>query len=129
MIKTSRLDQAVKKIIEFNRPRNWLNLAPVDCAKSIVIEGAELLEHFQWDETTRFRKEEEKLKNWEEIQLEVADVFWYLISFCEGSGIDLATCVEKKLPLNAKKFPVEKFTKQNNRKFYKETKKASRQLK
>jgi hypothetical protein len=32
--------------------RGWNHLRPGDIAKSIMIEGAELLEHFQWHNPT-----------------------------------------------------------------------------
>lgn len=39
------LEQEIK---EYLIERNWYNLEPADLAKSIMIEGAELLELFQW---------------------------------------------------------------------------------
>ena len=35
-------------ILQYLQERGWDNLKPVDIAKSIMIEGAELLEVFQW---------------------------------------------------------------------------------
>ena len=38
----------LKKMVgKFMSERNWLDQPPADVAKSIVIEAAELLEHFQ----------------------------------------------------------------------------------
>lgn len=44
---SERLGKNIQAIVAFNRARGW-NPTPVDSAKSIVIEGAELLEHFQF---------------------------------------------------------------------------------
>ncbi len=37
-----------KRIYKFLKVRGWDNLRPSDLAESIIIEGAELLELFQW---------------------------------------------------------------------------------
>jgi len=37
------------KIRNFLKERTWDDLRPSDLAKSIIIEGAELLELFQWE--------------------------------------------------------------------------------
>ncbi|MEI8253482.1 MAG: hypothetical protein WCG25_07250 [bacterium] len=44
-----------EKLNKFNEDRNWINLDPEDLAKSIVLESAELLEHFQRDNTLKKR--------------------------------------------------------------------------
>jgi hypothetical protein len=44
-----------KKIDKFDSDRKWIGLDPSDLAKSIMIEGAELLEHFQWDNSLKNR--------------------------------------------------------------------------
>ena len=44
------MQNLIKKISRFNDVRGW-NPLPSDIAKSIVIEAAELLEKFQWDES------------------------------------------------------------------------------
>jgi len=37
-----------KRVFKHLKDRHWDNLRPADVAKSIIIEGAELLELFQW---------------------------------------------------------------------------------
>ena len=45
------MKKAMKAIDEFNKERDWDQFhTPVNLAKSIVIEGAELLECFQWND-------------------------------------------------------------------------------
>jgi len=41
------MNNSEKKILAFLKAREWDNLRPSDLAKSIIIEGAELLELFQ----------------------------------------------------------------------------------
>ncbi len=119
------LKTLINKILAFNRARGWTPL-PVDIAKSITIESAELLEHFQWDETNSHKQgivPKDKVK----IGEEVADVFWYLIAFCYATGINLEAAIHDKLLKNEKKFPVEMFKGQHNDQFYKEQKRKYRQ--
>ncbi len=114
-----------QKIIEFNRARGWRSV-PEDSAKSILIEGAELLEHYQWD-TTDLGEDFVNDKNMEEIAAEVADILWYAITFCHEAEIDINEAIEKKLAHNEQKYPVEKFNGTHNEDFYRQQKKKYRQ--
>jgi NTP pyrophosphatase (non-canonical NTP hydrolase) len=118
-------DYMYKSVIRFNKARGW-DPVPGDSAKSIVIEGSELLEHFQWD-ASDLGADFPKDKNWEEIGLEVADILWYLITFCEKAGVDLLLSLQKKLEKNEVKYPVEKFNGRHNEQFYREQKRKYRQ--
>jgi NTP pyrophosphatase (non-canonical NTP hydrolase) len=115
------LEDLIKKIIRAKKERGWYPVA-ADCAKSIVIEAAELLEHFQWDRTD----ENKHPKDWKEIELEVADIFWYLVAFCQDTKIDLAECVQKKLRHVDKKYPANMFNGKHNEKFYRKQKRKYR---
>ncbi|MBD3362235.1 nucleotide pyrophosphohydrolase [Candidatus Dojkabacteria bacterium] len=108
----------INQIIEFNDKRGW-DPEPVDSAKSIVIESAELLEHFQWDATDQ-RKDEKK--DWTDIELEVADVFWYLLTFCHKTNIDPLGAIQNKIKYNEEKYPEDHFNGKHNQKFYKQRK-------
>lgn len=119
------LDEQTKKIQHFNKQRGWHPEAS-DIAKSIVLEAAELLEHFQWDETLK-RKGLPTQKNIEEVRDEVADVFWYLISFCDAMGIDLAQAVKRKYQKNDIKYPVKEVTGELGEAFYWQQKKKYRE--
>lgn len=125
MTKKQTYEELFNKIVVYNDIRGWKQ-KPSDLAKSIMIEGAELLEHFQWDETSSKSAAD---KNWEEIGFEVADVMWYLVMFCDRAGINLQEVLEKKYQKNELKFPAEKFAKGGNVKFYKDQKKMYREAK
>lgn len=120
----SKLDFLIKKITRFNKARGW-DPKQVDLAKSIVVEASELLEHYQWDESEKgiggIRS-----KNQEEIGEEVADVFWYVATFCKAANIDLSEVVKDKIAKNEKKFPEDKFKGKHNDKFYKDQKRKYR---
>ncbi len=95
-----------ERLDEFDAERKWLDLDPEDLAKSIVLEGAELLEHFQWDNTLRNRKDIIPHKDREAIKSEVADILVYLLKFCREMKIDLVPAVLEKLEKLEKKYPV-----------------------
>ena len=93
-----------KKVYKHLKARNWHQLRPSDVAKSIMIEGAELLELFQWEnlpleEIKRDKKKVEQIKN------ELADVLIYAIEMAVLLGIDPEKIVRKKLVVVAKKYP------------------------
>lgn len=123
----SDFQQVVDAVNSFNKTRGWDPLSS-DIAKSIVIEAAELLEHFQWDETDREHKGSlVPPKNKEELGEEVADVFLYIITFCEREEIDLLGVLKDKLKKNEKKYPSEQFRGKHNQEFYTSQKRKYRE--
>jgi NTP pyrophosphatase (non-canonical NTP hydrolase) len=60
-------------------------------AASIAIEAAEILEHFQWNETPT---------DTAELAGELADVALYLLQLASMSGIDLEQAILDKLAHN-----------------------------
>jgi NTP pyrophosphatase (non-canonical NTP hydrolase) len=123
-MKKESLDGITKKVLSFNKKRGWKPVAG-DLAKSVVIEAAELLEKFQWDETNKSKKDK-LLKNLEEVGEEAADVFIYLVEFCNEIGINLNQAIEDKLRKNNIKYPATEFKGKHNNKFYMEQKKKYR---
>ncbi|MDQ3075701.1 MAG: nucleotide pyrophosphohydrolase [bacterium] len=93
-----------KKIYKHLKDRNWDNLRPVDLAKSIMIEGAELLELFQWENLSLedVKKNKEKM---EEIKGELADVLVYAIEMSVLLNLDTKKIIHKKLTHVQKKYP------------------------
>lgn len=87
----------INKIQNFNHMRGWDQVKPGNIAKSIIIESAELLEHFQW---------EDRELDVQKVGSEAADVFMYLVSFCHSLKLDLNKIVSEKLIHNAKKYPI-----------------------
>lgn len=100
--------QLQKEIKKYLKERRWDKLAPADLAKSIMIEGAELLEHFQWSNPTpeEIKKDKEKFL---EIQSEVADVFIYCLDMADRLGFDIEKAVSLKLAKVKAKYPAKLF--------------------
>ena len=93
-----------KKIYKHLKARKWNNLRPVDLAKSIMIEGAELLEIFQWENLSleEIKNDKEKV---EEIKKELADVMIYGLEMSVLLGLDTEKIIRKKLAHVVKKYP------------------------
>ena len=94
-----KYEQLLEKIRRFNEERDWDQFhSPENLAKSVVIEAAELLECFQWND------EYDK----EALGEEMADVFTYLIDLADRIGVDLLDITDRKMDKNALKYPIEK---------------------
>lgn len=118
-------EELVQKLHVFREERGWLGLAPVDLAKSIVLEAAELLEHYQWDDTDIKRHGSTTNKDKHEVASEVADIFIYILEFCQENDIDLLEVVKQKIEHNSKKYPA-KDMKNGGYEAYENAKKAYR---
>ncbi len=64
---------------------------PRNLAISLTLEAAEVLEHFQWQETVEDR---------EALSSELADVALYLLQLAQINEIDLEAAILKKLHAN-----------------------------
>lgn len=85
-------------LISFQRERDWKRFhTPENLAKSISIEAAELLEHFQW------QKEYDE----GEVADELADVLIYCLYMADAMGFDLKEIIYNKIAKNALKYPVD----------------------
>lgn len=96
------------KIREHLLERGWDTLRPSDIAKSIMIEGAELLELFQWDNQSpaEVKADEKKM---ELIKKELADVMIYCFDMASVLDIDMEEITDAKLAKVKEKYPVELF--------------------
>jgi NTP pyrophosphatase (non-canonical NTP hydrolase) len=103
------MDDLVKAVLAFRDEREWKPFHnPKDLAISIMLEAAELLEHFQWKsagEVETFLTDEEKRRQLGE---EMADVLILLVSLADAVGLDLLEAARAKLRMNAAKYPVER---------------------
>ncbi len=97
-----------KKVIAFRDARDWKQFHnQKDMALSLVLEAAEVLEHFQW-KTTRADIEKYAKAHKREIGEELADVLYWVLAMSHDLGIDLKEAFEKKMEKNAKKYPIKK---------------------
>jgi len=98
------LSELQETLREFVKQRNWEKFHdPKNLAMAIIVESAELVEIFQW-----LTIEESKTLNNEMIENvkdEVADIFIYLVRFCDVLGIDLVDSAFDKVKKNELKYP------------------------
>ena len=91
----------------FARERDWEQFhSPKNLAMALIVEAAELLEHFQW--LTPEQSESLAADKRREIELEMADIFIYLMRMCERLDVDLLDVVEDKIKMNEEKYPADK---------------------
>jgi dCTP diphosphatase len=95
------------RLAKFAAQRDWDQFHnPKNLAMALAGEAGELLEHFQWltfEQASNLSKQTRG-----EVALECADVLLFLLRLCDKLDIDLIKATEKKLALNARKYPVEK---------------------
>jgi NTP pyrophosphatase (non-canonical NTP hydrolase) len=101
------LDDLIKRILAFRDAREWKQFHnPKDLSLSLVLEAAEVMEHFQW------KNEKEMLEhlktNKEEIGDEMADTLYWLLLMGQDFDIDILSALDRKLKKIEAKYPVEK---------------------
>jgi NTP pyrophosphatase (non-canonical NTP hydrolase) len=96
-----------QKIDGFVNERDWAQFhSPKNLAMAMIVEAAELVEHFQWD--TIQQSYDLSAEKRQEVAHELADTFVYLLRLSEVTGIDLIKAANDKIALNAIKYPVDK---------------------
>ena len=94
---TTAHEQTFAQLREFVAERDWARFhTPANLAKSISIESAELLEHFQWSEDGA---------DMAEVQDELADVLTYAFMFADRMGWDVDEIIQAKLEKTKVKHP------------------------
>lgn len=108
------IEDVTKKLLAFRKARDWNQFHnPKDIALSLVLEAAEVLEHFQWknkEEVEKYAKEHK-----EDIGEELADVFNWVLLLSHDLGIDIAVAAKKKIKKNEKKYPIAKAKGRHNK--------------
>jgi NTP pyrophosphatase (non-canonical NTP hydrolase) len=96
-----------RRLDQFVEERDWNQFhTPKNLAMAMMVEAAELLEHFQWltpEESCNLSAETRM-----EVELEIADVLLFLLRLCDKLGIDPMQAAQRKLELNAVKYPIAK---------------------
>ncbi len=103
---SKKLETIKLRLREFAKERDWDQFhSPKNFSMALIVECAELVEHFQWltDEQSK-RLPDETL---DEVSLEMADIMIYLIRLADKLDVDLIESVNRKIELNAIKYPVE----------------------
>ena len=93
------MEELMDEIIKFQKERDWKQFhTPENLAKSISIEAAELLEHFQWG----------KEYDIGDVSEELADVLIYCFYMADSLDLDISEIMLNKMEKNAIKYPVDR---------------------
>ena len=107
MIDNQQLATALRT---FAAERDWDQFhTPKNLATSLSVEAVELLELFQWSRGQKGWDEIADLSVRTKVEDELADILLYVIRFADKAGIDLQAIAERKIALNAAKYPPERF--------------------
>lgn len=100
------LAELKQKLQAFVDARDWAQYhSPKNLAMAMIVEAAELVEHFQWD--TESESHVLSAEKREQVGHELADTFVYLLRISQVLDIDLIKAANDKIELNAKKYPAE----------------------
>ena len=101
------LDALRARVNNFVTERDWAQFhSPKNLAMAMIVEAGEVVEHFQWMTEQESRQLDAQTK--EQIGQELSDTLVYLLRIAEVCGIDLIEAANKKIDLNAQKYPVDK---------------------
>jgi len=101
------LNEIRDELRRFAAERDWEQFhSPKNLVMALMVETAELAEHFQW------RTEEESERLAEETLVatreELADVLFYLVRLADRLGVDLPAAAADKLIKNAQRYPADR---------------------
>lgn len=98
------LGDLAQRLRAFAAERDWEPFhTPKNLASALIVEAAELLEHFQWlggEQSAQLAPEQRA-----QVALEMADVLLYLVRLADRLDIDLLAAATRKLEINAIKYP------------------------
>ena len=98
------LDELKQRLRQFARERDWEQFhSPKNLSMALIVEAAELVENFQW--LTQDQSKKLSPETFRKVEQEMADVFIYLVRMADLLGIDLMDAADRKIALNAKKYP------------------------
>jgi dCTP diphosphatase len=109
------LEELRDAIRAFAHARDWEQFhTPKNLAMAMIVEAAELVEHFQWlSPAESAHLEPEAI---EEVCQEIGDVLIYLTRLADVLGIDPLQAAFDKVKSNERRYPVEK-ARGNNKKY------------
>lgn len=114
MTMTDTLESLKQKLQHFVDEREWTQFhSPKNLAMAMIVEAAELVEHFQWDTEADSHVLTDERR--EQVGQELADTFVYLLRISQVLDIDLIDAANRKIALNGLKYPVDKARGKNNK--------------
>ncbi len=104
---TDPLIELRDRLRAFAAERDWGQYhSPKNFAMALIVEAAELVEHFQW--LTEEQSRQLPPDTLRQVELELADVLIYTVRIADKLGIDLLQAANTKIAINAQNYPVER---------------------
>lgn len=104
---SDELQKLVERIVAFRDARDWKQFHnPKDLALSMVLEAAEVMEHFQWKNSEEMAEYVKTNKT--DIADELGDVLYWVLLMGHDLHIDVLQALDDKLKKNEEKYPVDK---------------------
>lgn len=101
-----QMEELLKKVQLFREERDWDKFhSPKNLSMALMVEVAELVEHFQWmtEKESRILPENELAK----VKDEIGDVLIYLVNLADKLGLDPVQAAHDKIVKNIEKYPAE----------------------
>ena len=97
------LNELKDRLRKFAIERDWDKFHdPKNISMALVVEVAEIIEHFQW--VNGHESLDVDISKKESVSLELADVLMYLVRLADVLEIDLLEAFERKLDINDERF-------------------------
>ena len=94
-----------REVNRFVAERDWEQFhSPKNLAMALMVETAELMEHFQWLTQEQSRRLSPPKK--QEIEEEIGDILIYLVNLADKLDIDPVKAAKIKVEKNREKYPV-----------------------
>ncbi len=104
---SDRYEALMHRVTTFAADRDWQQFhTPKNLAMALAGEAGELLAEFQWLTPTESQLKPDDPR-YSAVEEEMADVFIYLIRLSEVLAIDLVEAADRKLVINADRYPVQ----------------------
>ena len=101
------IENLTNALRHFARERDWEQFhAPKNLAIALMVEAAEVAEHFQWSTPAEDAELTEERR--QAIALELGDTLLYLARLADVLGIDMIEAAATKMRINAERYPVHK---------------------
>lgn len=103
------IEELMNLIKTYCTERDWNQYHnPKDLAIGISTEANELLDIFRFKSEEDIKAMMANLDKRQAISEELADIFFFVLRFAQMNGFDLKVCLENKMVINKKKYPVDK---------------------
>jgi NTP pyrophosphatase (non-canonical NTP hydrolase) len=102
----NKFEDLKERLREFAKDRDWDQFhSPKNLSMALMVEAAELMEHFQW--LTQEQSNNLSPETLAEVEHELADILIYLTRIAGKLDVDLFAAALRKMDLNERKYPAE----------------------